>query len=101
RQHGVVTRAQLLSVGLGPDAVDKRLRSGRLHRLHRGVYLLGHAVAALHACELAAVLACGEGAALSHGNAAHVWRLLAYPAAPTPISVTVVGRNPGARPGIQ
>ena len=59
RQRGVVTRTQLLDAGLTPHAVDHRLRSGRLHALHRGVYLLGHSVPPEGARELAAVLACG------------------------------------------
>ena len=44
RQHGVVGRAQLLAAGIGPRAIERRVRSGRLHPLHRGVYAVGHRV---------------------------------------------------------
>jgi len=65
-----------LAAGLGRGAVAHRLRNGRLHRLHRGVYLVGHPVAPALAHELAALLTCGEGAVLSHRSAAVVWELL-------------------------
>jgi len=44
RQHGVVSRRQLLSIGLGNDAVSYRLRTGRLHRIYPGVYAVGHSL---------------------------------------------------------
>ncbi|MGH2961347.1 MAG: DUF559 domain-containing protein [Solirubrobacterales bacterium] len=99
RQRGVVTRAQLLDAGLTAHAIDHRLRSARLHALHRGVYLVGHAVVADGARELAAVLACGPRAVLSHRSAARVWRVLAGPA--DELEVTVVGRDPGRKRGIR
>ena len=99
RQRGVVTRAQLLEAGLTPHAIDHRLRSGRLHALHRGVYLVGHAVPAEGARELAALLACGPGAVLSHRSAASLWRLL--PVSTDELEVTVAGRDPGRKPGIR
>jgi len=61
RQHGVVTRAQLLSAGLGRGGIAHRLAERRLHRLDRGVFLVGHAVAPPLAHEMAAVLACAAG----------------------------------------
>lgn len=73
RQHGVVTRAQLLELGLGEDAIDTRLRSGRLCRLHRGVYAIGHELVSREGRWLAAVLRVGEGAVLSHISAANLW----------------------------
>ena len=76
RQHGVVTAAQLYAAGLDKSAVARRVRRGRLHRLHRGVYAVGHAAPSLHRDFMAAVLACGEGAALSHGSAAVLWGFL-------------------------
>src|SRR5690606_41815751 len=54
RQRGVVTASQLRAAGFDAQAVKRRLRSGRLHRLHRGVYLVGHRVAPEGAAELAA-----------------------------------------------
>jgi very-short-patch-repair endonuclease len=100
RQHGVITRKQLLELGLSREAVDNRLKAGRLHALHRGVYLLGHTAARRHAREIAAILACGSGAVISHRSAAYLWELLPYPAQSTEIEVTVCGRHPGSRPGI-
>jgi very-short-patch-repair endonuclease len=75
-QHGVVSRRQLALAGLGRGAIEHRLRQGRLHVVHRGVYLVGHRAAPPWANEAAALLACGDGAALSHATAAVVWRLL-------------------------
>jgi very-short-patch-repair endonuclease len=75
RQYGVITRAQLVALGLGEDAIDYRLSTGRLHRVHRGVYAVGHRRLTRHALYLAAVLTCGKGAVLSHSSAARLWRL--------------------------
>jgi very-short-patch-repair endonuclease len=73
RQHGVVTRAQLVSLGFGPDAIDRRLRAGRLLRLHRSVYAVGHRNESRESVWMAAVLANGEGAVLSHRPAGAAW----------------------------
>ena len=72
-QHGIVTRAQLLAAGLDANAIDHRLRIGRLHLLYRGVYAVGHRPPSPHARAMAAVLACGPGAVLSHRSAAALW----------------------------
>jgi predicted transcriptional regulator of viral defense system len=87
RQWGVVSRAQLRAQGLSDDAVRRRVRAGRLHRLHHGVYAVGHTVLRSEARRLAAVLACGEGAVLSHRSAAAHWGLL--PTGATRIDVTI------------
>lgn len=97
RQHGVVTRAQLADCGLRDDAIDYRIRSGRLHRLHRGVYAVGHRRLAREARWLAAVLAVGDEAVLSHRSAAALWRIA--PADMTVIDVTAASWT-AARPGI-
>lgn len=73
RQHGVVARRELLSIGYSAGAVDAWLRTGRLHRLHQGVYAVGHPVLTPEGRWLAAVLACGPGAVLSHRSAAALW----------------------------
>jgi len=99
RQHGVVTRAQLIGLGLSRRAVEHRLARGRLHALHRGVYVVGHVAAAAHAGELAAVLACGNDAYLS-SHAAGGLLGITRPATP-PFDVTVVRRDPGRRAGIR
>lgn len=76
RQHGVVAVEQLRQVGLDKYAVHKRAKKGVLHRLHYGVYAVGHCAPSREREWMAAVLACGEGAVLSHGCAAALWGLL-------------------------
>jgi very-short-patch-repair endonuclease len=76
RQHGVVARRQLLSAGLGRGAIDARIGRGQLHRLHHGVYAVGHRLLTRDGRWMAAVLACGSRAALSHRSAAELWQLL-------------------------
>ena len=75
RQHGVVSLKQLTALGLLPSAVRERVRSGRLHGIHRAVYAVGHASLSGRGHWMAAVLACGDGSALSHGSAAALWGL--------------------------
>jgi very-short-patch-repair endonuclease len=100
RQHGVVTRQQLLAIGLGRGAIDMRLRTGRLHQLHVGVFLVGHTARAPLAREMAAAFACGEGAAISHRSAASLWSL-AHTFATDQVEVTVAGTRAPRRPGIR
>lgn len=76
RQHGVVARWQLSASGLTRDAIDGRIRRGVLRRLHRGVYAVGHLAMTTESRWMAAVLACGPGAVLSHRPAGQLWRLL-------------------------
>ena len=99
QQRGLVTRAQLLELGLTRHAIDNWVRSGRLHALHRGVYLLGYAKPSEGARELAALLACGPGAVVSHGSAAALWHLL--PGWPSDVDVTLAGRHCGPKRGIR
>ncbi|MGH2992528.1 MAG: DUF559 domain-containing protein [Solirubrobacterales bacterium] len=99
RQRGVVTRPQLLDIGLTRAAIDNRVKAARLHAVHRGVYLVGHAVPAEGARELAAVLACGPGSVISHRSAAALWRVLSV--VREDLDVTVPGRFQGHRPGIR
>jgi predicted transcriptional regulator of viral defense system len=70
RQHGVVSRCQLLDAGITDRMIGKRLASGQLVPLHRGVYAVGHAHLRPNGYRLAAVLAVGPGAVLSHRDAA-------------------------------
>jgi hypothetical protein len=65
-----VGRRQLLELGFGPNVIKRWLRAGRLHRLHREAFALGHRRLNQQGLWLAAVLACGEGALLSHRSAA-------------------------------
>jgi very-short-patch-repair endonuclease len=97
-QRGLVTYAELRGAGLGRGAIEHRIRHGRLHRMYRGVYLVGHSVAPPLARELGAVLACGDGAVVSHRCAAQVWGLL--PEAEGDVDVTVPGSDREDRDGI-
>ena len=93
RQWGVVTRGQLRAAGLGDTAIDRRLADGRLRRLHRGVYALGHAALRIEGVWLAAVLACGPDAALSHRTAAALWGL--FDTRVLDVTATGARRRPG------
>jgi very-short-patch-repair endonuclease/predicted transcriptional regulator of viral defense system len=75
RQHGVVGRRQLEALGLGEDAIRHRLQLGRLNRLHSGAFSVGLQVVPIKGWWMAAVLACGEEAVLSHHAAAALWGL--------------------------
>ena len=99
RQYGVVSRSQLLAMGIGVGAIQTRVRKHYLHRLHRGVYAVGHLALVPLAREMAAVLACGLTAAISHRSSAVVWYLL--PAIDdADIDVTVMTRK-GRRAGLR
>ena len=99
RQDNVITFEQLLDAGLGSRGVSHRVKARTMQRLYRGVFLLGAAPPTLMARARAAVFACGEGAVASHRSAAELFGLL--PEAGGGVDVTVVGRNPGAEPGIR
>jgi len=98
RQRGIVTTAQLRRLGFGYDAIALAAQSGRLHRLHRGVYAVGHTALAPLAREQAALTACGAGALLSHASAAGVWKLRELPLV---VDVTVAGRRARPRHGVR
>ncbi len=91
-QGGNVTREQLVAVGLSSTAIATRVRRGDLYRRHQGVYGVGHQAPVVHAAEFAALLACGEGAVISHESAAAVWCPGRFEA-PLDVTVTVVGRK--------
>jgi very-short-patch-repair endonuclease len=94
RQYGVVSRAQLLAAGIGPGAIATRLGHQRLHRLHRGVYAVGHTALAPRAREMAAVLACWPGALVTHRTAAgSIWQLVEPLADPIELTVSAGHRN--------
>jgi hypothetical protein len=94
RQHGVVARQQLIRAGVFPHVIDHKLALGRLHRLHRGVYAVGHCRLTREGHWMGAVLAAGEGAVLSHRAAAALQGLGHF----LRIEVTAVTYR--ARPGI-
>lgn len=91
RQHGVVARRQLLCLGLGEDAIDHRLRSGRLVRLQPGVYALGHIELRREGHMLGVVLRYGDKAAVSHRSAAAVWGIRPWSGAF--VELTLPGRG--------
>jgi hypothetical protein len=93
RQWGVVSVRQLAALGLARSAVTRRVQAGRLHRIHHGVYAVGHRALRVEGRRLAAVLACGPGAVLSYVSAAAHWGLLDTNAAK--IDVTVPHRRGG------
>jgi hypothetical protein len=96
-QHGVIARAQLSELGLSRDAIDYRLGLGRLRPIYRGVYaIVGPRLLTQHGRWMAAVLACGPGAALSYRGATALWQIRRG----TRLEVTVP-RGRKARRGIQ
>lgn len=100
RQFGAVSREQLLAIGFSVAWIDHALRAGRLTQLYRGVYFVGHGEITPKAKAMAAVLACGEGAVVSHRSAACLYRILPCPALDRAVEVTVAGRALDQRPGI-
>jgi very-short-patch-repair endonuclease len=72
-QHGVLTRADLLSLGFSDQSIKHRIGSGRLHPVAAGVYMVGRPELSPRGSWMAAVLSCGDGAVLSHRSAAELW----------------------------
>lgn len=111
-QHGVISIRQLRFCGISEDAVRARVISGQMHRVHRGVYALGHRALSTEGRWIAAVLALGGGprsggsvlahwrAAVSHRSALSLWGLL--PVNRNPCDVIVAGNGgKGRRSGIR
>ena len=94
-QHGLITRAQLLSAGLTHAAIGRRLIKGTLLLEYRGVYRVGHRAPSVEARYLGAVLACGERALLSGLAAGHLLRLLRRPEPDPEVTVPSERRIPG------
>jgi putative AbiEi antitoxin of type IV toxin-antitoxin system len=95
RQHGHVTRRQLLGLGVGGGAITHRIAAGDLVVVHAGVYAIGYRRVEPVARAMAAVLACGAGAVLSHDSAAALWGLRRWREIPE-----VTARGHRRRPGI-
>ena len=98
RQHGVVTWAQLVGAGMSRHAIAAHVSRGWLVPRHRGVYQFG-VFGGLFATEMAALLACGPNAVLSHWTAAVVFSLC--PRVAGPVDVTLIEGLAGRRPGIR
>jgi very-short-patch-repair endonuclease len=100
-QHGVVSIAQLERLGIRRQSLTRRVNAQRLHRIHRGVYAVGHPGLSEKGTWMAAVLTCGPQAVLSHASAAAHWRILRSPSersvraatdlSSVPVHVTVPG----------
>ena len=99
RQHGVIARWQLLQMGLSGRAIERRIASGRLHSVWRGVYAVGRPQLDRYGTWMAATLACGPTAVLSHSSAALLWGFGS--ARGGPIEVTVPRVSPRRRRGIR
>lgn len=80
KQHGVITRRQLLAAGFTARQIQVRISGGRLHPVFRGVYAVGRADLSDRGHWMAGVLAAGDGAVLSHRSAAALWELRPWPA---------------------
>jgi Transcriptional regulator, AbiEi antitoxin len=97
RQHGVVTRAQLLDAGVSDKEIKRRLERKALLRVHQGVYRVGHKAPSIEARYLAAVLACGPGAVLSGEAAGYLWGLLKGTAPPPEVTAPTNRKVKGVR----
>jgi very-short-patch-repair endonuclease len=86
-QEGIISIHQLVSAGVSERAASRRADRHRIHRIHRGVYAVGHEAISSNGRLLAATLACGPGSAISHLSAAALWGL--RDAAPVVIDVIV------------
>jgi very-short-patch-repair endonuclease len=97
-QHGVVALRQLTAFGLAESTVRSRVDRGRLHRVHRGVYSVGHRLLTVRGRLMAGVLACGPDAVLSHRSAARLWGIRQDNRSKVDVSVPRWGSR--SRPGI-
>jgi very-short-patch-repair endonuclease len=99
-QHGVVALWQLTMLGFGPRAVERRIRDGRLHQLHRNVYAVGHRQTSKRGFWWAAVLAYGDESLLSHRSAAELWGLARQRPGPIDVTAPKGRQGPSRRDGI-
>jgi hypothetical protein len=91
--------AELAALGWSQQAVAKRAAVGRLHRVHHGVYGVGHPILGSHGRWMAAVLAGGPEAVLSHASAAALWEI--RPSDATTIDITVPRTGRRSRPPLR
>jgi hypothetical protein len=99
QQHGVVARWQLLALGLSSRAIDGRIADDQLIPLYAGVYAIGHRVVTGRGYLMAAVLACGPSAVLSHKSAGSLWEIVSTNQAR--VDVTIPGAGRRSQPGIR
>jgi hypothetical protein len=86
-QHGMVGREQLRALGLSSSAIGRKVDAGRLHVIYRGVYAVGHTAITRQGRWMAAVLAAGDGAVLSHQSATALWGIWGSGAGETHVTV--------------
>ncbi|MEA2386965.1 MAG: hypothetical protein QOJ22_1139 [Thermoleophilaceae bacterium] len=98
RQHWVIARRQLLALGFTPEWIRHAIASKRLYPIYRGVYAVGRRHLTQEGYFIAAVLACGESAVLSHESAAMLWGIL--PVRRRAIEISVPAGSHPRRPGI-
>jgi very-short-patch-repair endonuclease len=96
-QHGVVSRRQLYDLGYTRGGITRRIEKRRLHRIHRAVYAVGHKRLAVQGRWMAAVLACGRGAVLSHRDAAALHDLRRVGSGKIDVTAPSRHRLPGIR----
>src|SRR5215207_6564968 len=99
RQHGVISREQLRTVGLSEEAIDQATASARLYPLFRSTYSVGRQSVDLQGRFFAATLACGTGTVVSHGSAA--WLLGLWQAKPGEVEVIAPVEAGRKLPGIR
>lgn len=93
-QHGRISHSQLVAAGVGRDRIKRWRADGRLHPLYVGVYAVGHTAPSLLGDLMAAALAAGDGAVVSHASAGNAARILPYRRArPEVIVPTTAGRE--------
>lgn len=100
RQHGVVSFRQLRSLGFGARGIERRLRDGRLHPVHRDVYAVGHWRLSRRSDWWAAVLAYGDESLLSHRSAAALWGIARWRSGPIDVTAPTGRQGPSRREGI-
>ena len=96
RQFGHVTRRQLRELGIPARTITSWVENERLIRVHAGVYAVGHQQRTPMATAMAAVLACGPDALLSHDSAAALWGVRTWPRFPE-VTAPTEKRRPGIR----
>ena len=95
-QHGLVARSQIVELGLGREAIRRRILAGRLHPVQSCVYAVGHPVLSREGRWMAAVLACGPDAVLSHRSAAVHWGIRDHRGGPIDITSPSKTKSRGA-----
>ncbi len=98
QQHGVISHAQLHSLGFSESAIRHRLRSGRLFVLRRGLYAVGRREVSRRGNWKAATLVSGTGAALDGESGLALWGVRS--AEGKAIEVAIPERARRTQPGI-